>query len=740
MVNYLKKLKRVGSSLGLVEQSQMVASTTVVVLMMTIVAIYLFTGERLRWLDFFTLITVGLFGFLIVYFIAKYGQKINEQHQHLVGLNAIAQAVSRSVELNIVLQNALEKVCELLNADFGWIFLLENGKLQLKHQYKIQRNIFPEKLILDEKWIEVLKLDPEITPAFFEKQQYINSQLKQLGLADWASLPLERNMNFIGAILIASRNANAFKKNQLELLSTFRNQISLALNNAYLFEQLKQSEQLYQDLYENLPDMYHSINKDGIIVNCNKTEAEYLGYSKEELIGKSVAIIYPEDKGSNVIERVKYIFAQKVELKSVEETFQKKDGSNIVVSINTSLEYDSEGKPTLIRVVARDVTKQKMLEEKVIQAQKIDSIGNLAGGVAHDFNNILNSILGPASMMKRKLNEQDRFYKYIELIEDSARRGAAVTRQLLTFSRKSNIYFKLTNVNKIVEDAVTLFERSVPKLFQIKKNLYGNVLLVNADEGQIEQAILNLFMNAQDAMPEGGIITITTRAVDLTESIPAVFSDIPPDKYVQIKIVDNGRGIPRENLHKIFEPFFTTKEQSKGTGLGLSVVYGVVKSHKGYITVESELNIGTAISIYLPMIDKIVESEETKETHILVGGGEHILIVDDDIGANIVAGDILKELGYKVTIVQDGFQAIEKIQSTNYFDLVILDLNMPGVSGKDVFYHIKKLNPSIKVLVCSGYSDTVLNDEDFLKDINGYLHKPYMYEDLAKSVREVLDK
>ncbi len=739
MISYFKKIKKIGSSLGLVEQSQMVASTAVVVLMMTMIAIYLFTGERLRWLDFLTLLTVGVFGFIIVYFIAKYGQQINEQHQQLLGLNTISQAVSRSVELDIVLQNALIKVCELLNADSGWIFMLENGNLQLKHKYKIQKNIFSDNMILDERWIEVLKLDHELSPAFFEKQQYVTAQLRQYNIMDWASLPLERNKQFVGAILIASMSPNRFKKKQLELLSTFRNQIELALNNAYLFEQLRQSEKLYHDLYENLPDMYHSINKDGLIVSCNQTELEYLGYDRYELIGKPITILYPAEKHNEVLERVKYIFDQKLELKGVEEIFQKKDGNKIIVSINTSLVYNSEGRPTLIRVVARDVTKQKMLEEKIIQAQKIDSIGNLAGGVAHDFNNILNSILGPASMMKRKINEQDKFYKYITLIEDSARRGAAVTRQLLTFSRKSNVYFKLTNINKIIEDTVTLFERSVPKLIQVKKNLQNNILLVNADEGQIEQAVLNLFLNAQDAMPDGGIITVTTRAVDLSETIPAVYSDIPPDKYVQIKIVDNGKGIPKESLNKIFEPFFSTKEQTKGTGLGLSVVYGVVKSHKGYITVESELNIGTAFSIYLPRVDKVVQNVESNETQTIVGGREHILIVDDDVGANIVAGDILKELGYKVTIAQDGFQAIEKFKNTNYFDLVILDLNMPGVSGKEVFYQMKKLNPAVKVIICSGYSDTVLNDDEFLKEIDGYLHKPYMYEDLAKSVREVLD-
>lgn len=740
MKEFFNNLRKFISTLGLVEQSQIVASTIVIVLMVTILAIYIFTGEQLRLLDFFTLITVGIFGFMIVYFFAKYGLQINEQHQQLRALNEVSQAVSHSVDLKIVLQSALEKICELFKADFGWIFLIEDNKLQLKYQYKIQTKIFPEKIALDEKWIEFLKLDNEISQSFIDKQQFISKQLRKFNIQDWASLPLERNNDFIGAILIASRNPNVFKKKQLETLTTFRNQIYVALSNAYLFFQLKQSEKMYQDLYENLPDMYHSVDKKGIIVSCNKTETEYLGYKKDELIGKLVTVLYPTDQHDTVMERINYIFNKRVELKGIEEIMQKKDKDQIIVSINTSLVYDEHGEPTLLRIVARDITKQKMMEEKIIQAQKIDSIGNLAGGVAHDFNNILNSILGPASMMKRKLTPDDKYYKYITLIEDSARRGAAVTRQLLTFSRKSNVYFKVTNINKIVEDTVQLFERSVPKIIQVKKNLQKDILLVNVDEGQIEQALLNLFLNAQDAMPDGGVITVSTRSVDLNEALPAVYSDVPPGKYVQIKIIDTGKGIPKEQITRIFDPFYTTKPQSKGTGLGLSVVYGVVKSHKGSIIVESELNIGTAFTIYLPRVDKIKQTEEEPGETTIVGGNEHILIVDDDTGANIVAGDILKELGYKVTISQDGYEAIENFQSTNYYDLVILDLNMPGISGKDVFKKMRQLNPSIKVLICSGYSDTIINDDEFLKEIDGYLHKPYMYEDLAKSVRDVLDK
>ncbi len=739
MNNPYKNIRQFVSSLGLVEQSQVVASTAVIVLMITIVSIYIFGGQELRWLDFLTLVTVGIFGFMITYFISKYGLQINEQYRQLSALNAISQAVTHSVELETVLQNSLEKVCELLYANCGWIYLVKDTKLYLNHAYKTKFKFFPDGVDINSRLVESFKQPPESGELILRDEERFNKELEQTGIQSWASIPLEIKNIFGGILIIASKDSNAFNIKDLELLQAFGNQISLALNNAYLFEQIKQSEQLYADLYEHLPDMYHSINREGTIVSCNDTESELLGYQKNEIIGQSILKLYPENQHFTVTNRLKNIFDNRKEIKGIDEVMHKKDGTLIDVSVNTSLVYDANNKPVLVRVVARDVTNQKKLEQKIIQAQKIDSIGNLAGGVAHDFNNILNSILGPASMMKRKLQPENSFYKYINLIEDSARRGASVTRQLLTFSRKSNIYIKHVDINKIIGQTVRLFERSVPKSTQVRWESSEDSIIVNADEGQMEQAILNLFLNAQDAMPQGGIVTVSCKPIDIKEPISAPINDVQPGSYAAIKVLDTGTGIPSEFLNKIFEPFFTTKDQSKGTGLGLSVVFGVVKSHQGYINVESEIGVGTVFTIYLPLVEKYQSVKHELISEKIIGGIENILLVDDDTGANIVGGDILIELGYKVDIVRDGYQALEKIENNKFYDLVILDLNMPGISGKEVFYRIKKLNTSIKVLICSGYSDSILNDDAFINEIDGYLHKPYLYEELARSVRYVLD-
>jgi signal transduction histidine kinase len=239
-----------------------------------------------------------------------------------------------------------------------------------------------------------------------------------------------------------------------------------------------------------------------------------------------------------------------------------------------------------------------MLEEKILQAQKIDSIGNLAGGIAHDFNNILTSILGSASLMRRRMVIEPQWMKYVDLIETASRRGAALTRQLLTFARKNNPYVRIVDVNEIIDETRRLFEPTIPKSIIIRTVLSPEPVFIEADEGQIQQALLNLCLNARDAMPNGGMLTVTCKAVTIKEEDVQQFSDAKSGQYVMLTIVDSGVGIPANVMGKIFEPFFTTKEQGKGTGLGLAVVYGVVRGHNGYINVDSEVGAGTVFTIY----------------------------------------------------------------------------------------------------------------------------------------------
>lgn len=741
MKRILQRLRRFYSSLGIVEQSQVVASTAVVVAMMTIVSAHFFVGKELQWLDFISIVTVGSIGFVSVYFSLKYGRQLEERRRELLALNTVAEAVNHSVELEYVLQSALQKVVELLGGDFGRVYLVENQLLVLKHRYGSSQDfLIPQTLFTDERiqWIRKLQ-HSESEESHVE---IIRSQaLKDEGLQSWASIPLERKGQFAGVLIIGSKKVGQFQEKQLNLLQAFGNQINVALHNASLFEQVRQSEQRYADLYEHSPDMYHSVNHDGVVVSCNITESAVLGYAKEEIIGKPLTKFYPADQVDNVRENLRRLFTLGEEIRGIEEQMRKKDGTLIDVSVNTSLVYDGEGKPVLARMVARDITDKKKLEQQILHAQKIDSIGNLAGGIAHDFNNILSSVLGAASMMKRKLKESDAWFPYVDLMETASRRGAALTRQLLTFARKSNVHVRPLEMNTIVHETLRLFEPSISKTIQVKTELSADSVVVNGDEGQLQQALLNLCINARDAMPQGGTISISTAPVELSAVDAARTAQAQPGPYVILSVMDAGGGIPPEIQSKVFEPFFTTKEQGKGTGLGLSVVYGVVRSHGGFMTLESAVNVGTKVTMFFPRIAEEALLKHKDEPQKIPSGGERILLVDDEASVNIIGAAMLRDLGYSVDTVHDGLQALTTLKnSRELFSLVILDMNMPRLGGKEAFRKMKQLFPDLKILICSGYSDGMLDDGDFMKNVDGFLQKPYTIQEMAYKVREVLDQ
>ncbi|MDI6766287.1 MAG: PAS domain S-box protein [Bacteroidota bacterium] len=739
--NFLTGIRVFYRSMGLLEQAQIVASTAVIVAMITLISVRVMGGEQLGLLDFISVVTVGVFGYVSIYFALNYGRTIESQRRELLELNTIAEAVNYSVDLNNVLQSALVKVMQLMHADVGWIYLFENHKLILKHSYGTSTQLFPADLSISDEashWIRTPGLQSADT---INIQKSITAEFAHEGMKILASIPLVQQGSFAGALIISSKDPKKFERKKVALIQAFGNQISMALNNASLFEQVRQSEQLYADLYENSPDMYHSVDRRGYVVSCNQTESQLLGIPKERILGNPLLNLYPSSQHKHLEANLKKIFEHGQELKGIEEQIQRSDGTLIDVSVNTSLVYDSDGKPTIARMVLRDITEKKKMEAKILQAQKIDSIGNLAGGIAHDFNNILTAILGSASIMRRRILDNPRLVKYVDLIETTSRRGAAVTRQLLTFARKSNPHITRTDVNMIIDQTLKLFEVTTPKTIHIKCNLSKDPLIVEADEGQIQQALLNLCLNARDAMPQGGIIVINSNPIDLNQQDAAQLTDGNPGAYAMITVADSGAGIPPELLHRIYEPFFTTKDQGKGTGLGLSVVYGVVKGNNGYINVSSEVNSGTMFSIFLPRVSdtQSKKGEQLKPTEI-IGGKEHILMIEDEISVGEVGTDILEELGYKTERALNGREAISKLEtSTTPFDLIILDMNMPRMGGRATFEYIKKHYPTLKVLVCSGYSATMLDDGKFTQSIDGFIQKPYEVDDFAGKVRSILD-
>jgi PAS domain S-box-containing protein len=735
-----KPFRKPASKMGLVEQSQVVASTAVIVAMGTIVTVHFVTRSSFTWLDFISILTVGVIGFVSVYFSLRYGRILEEQRRELLELNTIAEAVNHSVELDYVLQSALAKVMELMYAGCGWIYLLENEGLILKQSAGTVSKFFAwtdfgrDGLL---RWItepNVLHAgDPRIMASASE--EFRNQDFNIL-----ASIPLVRQGAFAGVLIIAGSDERRFEEKNIGLIQAFGNQISNALQNAFLFDQLRKSERLYADLFEYSPDMYHSINRHGVVISCNLTESQVLGYAKEEIIGHPVLHLYPPEGHQQIRSHLNKMFELGQELKGVEEQIQKKDGTLLDVSVNTSLVYDQEGKPSVVRMVLRDITLKKKMDEKILQAQKIDSIGNLTAGIAHNFNNILTAILGSASIMKRKLSPDARLEKYIELIETTSRRGAAMTKQLNTFARKDTPHTTPVDVNTIIDQTLRLFEATTPKTIHIKFTPSPEPVVVDGDDGQLQQALLNLCLNARDAMPNGGVLVIDCGIASLDEEQASQFADGKPGEYVMLKVTDSGFGIPAEILHKVFEPLFTTKEPGKGTGLGLSVAYGIVRSHNGYIGVESEVDSGTIFSIYLPRSKSARAAvADLRGSGDVVGGSERILLIEDEISVGTVGADILTELGYAIEMAENGREAVDRLSAGQWFDLAILDMNMPRMGGRATFKQIKTICPSMRVLVCSGYSASMLDDAEFAQSIDGFIQKPYELSDFARKIRSILD-
>lgn len=741
MKRIFRSVKKFYTSLGIVEQSQVVASTSVIVAMVTIISIRFILGRSFEWIDFISVVTVGIFGFITVFFTLKYGRQLEEQRRELLALNMIAEAVNHSVELDYVLRSALVKVVELTNADFGWIYLRDQDRLFLKHKYGTETHFFKEDFSIKDQtysWVQFGRFFSKTAPEIIQCK---SESLETLGIESIASLPLEQKGTFAGVLVIGSKESDNFEMKKLTLLQAFCNQINVALNNASLFEQLKQSERKYADLYEHSPDMYQSIDANGVIVSCNQTEAEMLGLTKDKIIGRSFYDFLPVQQHKEFQDNLRKIFEEGVELKGIENQILRHDNTLIDVSINTSIVYDESKKPALARMVLRDITEKKKMEEKIIQAQKIDSLGSLAGGIAHSFNNILTSVLGAASIMHRKMKEDKRFLKFVDLIENASRRGATLTRQLLTFARKSNPNFKPVNINDLIDETIKMFEATTPKTISIMCNLPPEPLYVNADENQMQQAILNICLNARDAMPLGGTLSIECKTVFFDEKTSSTFPHGKPGPYVMISIADTGTGIPKNIIERIFEPFFTTKEEGKGSGLGLSVTYGVIRSHDGIITVDSEENVGTVFSIFIPQIfDSVPQKVKHKKVSEPVGGSEWILLVEDEETVGEVGVEILKDLGYSVEVARNGVEAIQILNRSPYpFDLVIMDMNMPRIGGRETLEYIRKQFPELKIIVCSGYSQSMFDDQKFFDYADEFIQKPYEFEHFASKIRSVLD-
>lgn len=730
-------MKKFFKNLGPVEQAQIVASTAVIVSMATILSAMAATGQSPRLMDFISILTVGLIGFTSVYFSLSYSRQLDEQRRELIAINTLAEAVNRVVELDFVLRTALEKATDLLNIRFGWMYTIEQDTPVLKCKKGTEEEFFAllgPHTDSPMTWLPQLHVQRERT----KHAGGMAPDLKNLGIQAWASVPLKAKETISGAMILAAEDHEAFTPKQLELLSSFANQIGVAMHNALLFQKLKASEGRYADLFENTPDIYLNIDRKQIVIQCNALGAAMLGWTRDEIVGRRFDSFFLQDAQQSIRERIASMFDEGTELKNLELRMTRKSGDAFEVSLNSTLVLDAKGTPINARIVARDISEYKKMEAALVHAQKIDSIGALAGGIAHDFNNILSSVLGSASIIRRRSEENSKFSKYVEIIENAARRGSSLTRQLLTFARKTETFIQPMNVNAVVGETLDLFARSIENRIEIKTDFTSAPCEVQGDTGQIQQALLNLFLNAREAMPDGGTLTVRSTMTVADARTASQFTSVKPGPFIRLDISDTGVGMDKSLLSRLFDPFYSTKELAHG--LGLSVVYGVVQNHGGFVTVESEPGQGTTFSIYLPKAPPKNEAHTRERRQQLPKGKENILIVDDEVGVSEITRDMLEELGYNVTVVHDGTAGVNTYRARQAaIDLVLVSGSLQSDGEKEARLHFREMNANLPMIILTGYGNAPIEASSVDEHREIVLRKPFQIDDLAMKVRQVLD-
>jgi PAS domain S-box-containing protein len=511
-------------------------------------------------------------------------------------------------------------------------------------------------------------------------------------------------------------------------------------------EALRASEERFRVLFEQAADIIFllEITPEGIPVirDANSASFRLLGYERDELIGQPVSVIEAEPDASKVVNERRENVLSGLGTLVFEAKHRCKDGT--IRDFECSVTEMQIGSKTLAVSVERDITERRSLEAQLLQAQKMEAVGMLAGGIAHEFNNILGAILGYASLLRMKMEPDHPFRGYVETIEKSSQRAAALTSQLLGFARKGKYDLRLLNLNLLAEDTLAIVRQTFDRAVTVEARLAESLPKVEGDTMQLQQVLMNLCINARDAMPQGGSLVLTTWTEQVAEGDERIPLESKAGLYVLLSVADTGCGMDEKTQAKIFEPFFTTKEKSKGTGLGLAMVYGVVKNHGGFVIVQSEVGRGSVFTLHLPAAekpsDRKPEALAAPEKSRGAVPDQSILVADDEEAIRFLARDILEGEGYRVLLAEDGAQALEVFREhQREIGLVVLDLIMPKLGGGEVFVKMKEMDPGVHVLVSSGYSQEGKAQEILSGGALGFVQKPFYVRDLVSKVRQGLD-
>ena len=556
---------------------------------------------------------------------------------------------------------------------------------------------------------------------------------------DWMGVPLKVGSHTFGALVVQTYSKNIrYGEPDKEILTFVARQLASAVEIKRNEQALRRSEARYRSLVQSSVYGIYWSSLEGKFLDVNPALIAMLGYGSAEevlLLDPETQVFAQAEEHARLIQE----FRRAGRIDGMEVKWKRKDGSTITVRISGRAVSSADEPADALEAIAEDVTDRRQLEDQFRQAQKMEAVGRLAGGVAHDFNNLLMVISGYTEVILAKPDLDDSLREKGEAIQQAADRATTLTRQLLAFSRKQLLELKVVDVNTIVEDMERLLRPLIGENIELITRLASEAGHTRADAGQLEQVLMNLVVNAKDAMPNGGKLIIQTQNIRTDEGHRRGPTFIPPGNYVLLSVRDTGMGMDKETQSRIFEPFFTTKELGKGTGLGLSTVYGIVKQSGGYVLVQSEVGHGSTFQIYLPRVEKVAQNQVAPALHAAAGGSETVLLVEDEESVRELVRDTLAGKGYRVIAADNGEAGLAAAaQHEGMIDLVITDVVMPGMGGREMVRRLAATRDRIKILYLSGYTEDTMVADGAAESGTAFLQKPFTLQHLSRKVREIL--
>jgi PAS domain S-box-containing protein len=678
-------------------------------------------------------------------------RELKRSYETLNALYGVAEGLNHCRTEAEVAASAVERGLTLPGVKAGWLYTYKDGGFKLAAAKGTPANFFENKPSCGDCQCQKMLREGSITSsANVLECARLERFGAESGLRFHATVPLTIDGIPNGILNLVGSEPRMFSEEELRTLSGIGNQIGVALERAHLHEslerkvrdrtaELRQTNETLSTILDSTPVPTVTLDQDGKVLSWNSAAEAAFGYTAEEVIGKPDPL---SDPTSPDFERGARALAAGEKIRGWDTQCRHKDGSLVDVRISVGPLFNRNREVRGQITAIEDLRERKRVEDQLRQAQKMEAIGNLTGGIAHDFNNLLTIVIGNVDMLTHMVKDNPAAKEMVEGALAACLRGADLTRQLLAFGRRQTLKPELVDVNRLVGGMVKLLNRTLGEQVKIDLIEGRDIWPVVVDAAQLDSAIVNLAVNARDAMPKGGKLTIETANVSVDDSFLDANPGLLPGDYVVTSVTDTGTGMPPELIARIFEPFFTTKEVNKGTGLGLAMVYGFVKQSGGHVTVYSEVGTGTTFRLYLPRAASAAgaatqgaDRPQRKERP----GGETILVVEDNDGVRRIVERQLADLGYKVRSVEDAAAAIRTLEQGGPIDVVFSDVVMPGeINGIKLASEIAKRWPRIKVLLTSGFPEAALSQA------GGEIHakilsKPYRADDLGKTILDLLE-